>query len=514
MAELRRVGLAALLAGAVACGAPPPDGGDEERPPPSPEPCLPEGAAPGTRFEHVVWQGYWYSRYNLGALTMQSGNGAPLLLDPGAVDAMVAIASDSQSVAAPPAGAALLRRVFDDGDPRLAAPDDGDPGDLADGRWVASGEGPTAPAAFGWTLVKIVEWAKQFHVDAHFGVPGAGDGIPGAQQRFSGLVLFVDGLAMADAWLEHPDEFAEPTEQGAWAVLLALSDLRALLEAETLPHSTGNRYTELVAAAPELGVELATLGARLAAECDRLAADLPDPTTPQGGASAVQALAWYLAVADPEPGAAAADRLQQVAAQLAAAKLTDPADRGLRLRALAEAWRLGGDPSLLAATAADFAALDTAYDCDTGAFDGRARWTAEQLGGLLGGLNAARYVLSPDSDDIDFDRAVDLLTGTWEGLVNLGGLQRSAPPATPPFVPEHEYEGADLFHRHPAVPEPREAGGDHGVAPVFAAAVTLDPDAGGAAVDPAYDTAGAMHLATEALWFHADYVSGFPDPRP
>ncbi len=50
----------------------------------------------------------------------------------------------------------------------------------------------------------------------------------------------------------------------------------------------------------------------------------------------------------------------------------------------------------------------------------------------------------------------------------------------------------------------------HGIAPVFAASVTIGID-GWTADRDHFDTAGAMHAANEMIWFHSDEINGFPD---
>ena len=69
----------------------------------------------------------------------------------------------------------------------------------------------------------------------------------------------------------------------------------------------------------------------------------------------------------------------------------------------------------------------------------------------------------------------------------------------------------ELFHRYPDTPMPPMAGGDHGMAPMFAASVTYDDDTETwTGRDSVFDTAGGMWLANEMMWFHNDEVDGYP----
>ncbi|MFQ6033486.1 MAG: hypothetical protein ACE5KR_01335, partial [Candidatus Bipolaricaulia bacterium] len=137
-------------------------------------------------------EAYWYSRYNLGHLTMRSGLGETFMPAPAMVQQIIkAIDADPSDgdTAMSPKGVALLRVVYAGGDPHWTQ--ESDPMDFTTMRWdPAKFDKQVTGAATGWTMIKEIEWAKQFHVDFHFGKPTDPFG---AQWRFVGMVM----IAMA-----------------------------------------------------------------------------------------------------------------------------------------------------------------------------------------------------------------------------------------------------------------------------------------------------------------------------
>jgi len=57
---------------------------------------------------------------------------------------------------------------------------------------------------------------------------------------------------------------------------------------------------------------------------------------------------------------------------------------------------------------------------------------------------------------------------------------------------------------------PPMAGGDFGIAPVFATEVKWDGSQW-SVTNGNFDSAGAMHASNEFIWFHNDEVNGFPE---
>ena len=145
-------------------------------------------------------EGYWYSRYNLGNLVMRSGLGSTFMPDMHMIKMMVQMADANPNdgdTAIPPKNPALLQSVYASGDPHWITKFDEN--DYATQRWdPASFDKRVTTPALGWTIIKEVEWGKQFHIDDHFGTPQDNFG---AQWRFAGLVLTAEAK-MQKAYLQ------------------------------------------------------------------------------------------------------------------------------------------------------------------------------------------------------------------------------------------------------------------------------------------------------------------------
>jgi len=102
----------------------------------------------------------------------------------------------------------------------------------------------------------------------------------------------------------------------------------------------------------------------------------------------------------------------------------------------------------------------------------------------------------------------DLCTNFYLNVVNKGGLQQSVPPV-PVAKGKFEQDEPPIFYGYPTIIMPPMAGGEFGVAPVFATEVTFNMGAW-TVTDGRFDAAGAMHASNEFIWFHNDEVNGFP----
>ena len=455
-------------------------------------PSLPlVGAVPAYDATAAEEEGYWYSRYNLLSLTLQSGNGETFAPPVATIQAAVAMVDSNPhdgDTAVPPVGAAPLRIIYAGGDPHLAAPMD--PKNFASLRWVG-GDSRVTTLASAWAIVKELEWAKQFHVDSHFGTP---DSDFGAQQRFIGMMMALMPKMQVQAWLQQPARF-ESSLEGEYAMLLALSDGASMYAADRLPHSASNRYHDPATAAMFADAAHKQFQAVLGTH----------PSTIRELGVGIQALVWY-ASSTPRP----ADQLEALlriahwGRQLADAPAATPADHAYAVRGLVEAGRTI-DSSLLDQAARHVAALQRNYDAAHGVFTSTNSYTADDVGAIMGALNAARLFLGTR---IDHAAVQTMFAGFYEGVVNLGGLQLSAPPVGL-FKAPFEQEEPAIFLRYPSTPMPPMAGGAHGVAPVLAASTTWDGSSW-TVDDTHYDTAGAMHAINEFIWFHNDEVNGFP----
>jgi hypothetical protein len=139
-------------------------------------------------------------------------------------------------------------------------------------------------SALGWTIIKELEWAKQFHIDAHFGLPSDQYG---AQWRFTGLVLTAMAKMQAVAWIDlhQAEEMIMADKSDPFVMLMAIADLADVLGTRTLPHSESNRYRDLEAAA-----RFRTIADE---QYDRVLAIPTESMSVKELSTAIQGLVWY-----------------------------------------------------------------------------------------------------------------------------------------------------------------------------------------------------------------------------
>ncbi|MGB9612518.1 MAG: LysM peptidoglycan-binding domain-containing protein [Bryobacteraceae bacterium] len=353
----------------------------------------------------------------------------------------------------------------------------------------------------GWTIIKEIEWAKQFHVDSHFGKPTDNFG---AQWRFVGLVVTAEAKMQAQHALQvlKNDQGLIANSDGAvdwagqWVMLEALSDLAGTLAAPTMPHSASNRYADPDAAAMFRGAADMLFGA--------LASRQPADT--EEFSLATQTLAWYAAnTANAANRAQALTLASQFGNALIVANKDDATRKAFAIRGLLEAYRLTNDARYRTAAADVFQGLAAEYDPAHGIFGSQNSYTIDNVAVILGALNSLKLF---GGDAVDQDKVEAIFTGFFESVVNLSGLQQSAPPKDT-GKDKFEQESPDIYYAYPGMPMPPMAGGEFGVAPVFATEVRWE---GGkwSVVNPRFDSAGAMHASNEFIWFHNDEVDGFP----
>ena len=457
------------------------------------------GEIAGFDITAVEQEAYWYSRYNLGHLTMRAGMGAVFMPEPAMVEMMIAMADtdpdDGDSVV-PPTNPALLRTVFAAGDPHWIQP--AIDADFATMRWdETSFDTRITGSALGWTIIKELEWAKQFHIDGHFGRP---EDAFGAQWRFTGLALTAMAKMQAMAWMElHvAGEIIMVDDADPFVMLMAIANLADVLGASTMPHSTSNRYQDLEAA--ELFRDAAD------EQFDRVIAMSTQEMSVKELSTAIQGLVWYAATtSDGQRQSLALKRSDHLGDLLIEARKRDAADIGYALRGLIEVHRATGRQDCFNEAAKLIRDLARRYDDEHGVFTSQNTYSIDDVAAIVGGLNAARLFA-----DIDSDLVEGMLVGFFEGVVNLSGLQQSVPPIAV-SKSQFEQEDPEIYYGYSSLPLPGEVE-EFGIAPVFASSVTFDRDAGEwAEIDPRFETAGAMHAANEFIWMHADQVNGFPE---
>ncbi len=465
-----------------------------------------------------LWEGYWYSRYNLGNLAMMSGMGITFMPDMEMMQKVMQMVDqgpeDGEHVM-PPQNPALLIAVFAGGDPHYLNPKLENPMDFMQYRWDPEKIDQTlTPAAQAQTIIKEVEWAKFFHYASHFGEPADSFG---ANQRFNGMVLNLeakmqtqfalqnlmnaDGLFVAAA--RHQDGQITVTDASVklsdqFQMLLALSDISSTLtDQETFPRifdeQAGGMFRQ---AADMLFTNIAGL----------------KPANIEELSWGSRALIWYAAnTHNPELQAQAIELITEYGDALISADKDSVADKVQAIRGLIEAYRLSQETKYLESAADAFEFLSKEYDVAHGIFTSQTKYTIDLVGHVLGALNALQRF---GGDAVEQAKVEQVLNGFFESVVDRSGLQLSAPPVGM-LKGEYETKFPELFYRYPTMPMPPMAGEPLGIAPVFALEVTFDlATERWSVTDGRFDTAGAMLAANEMNWFHNYTTSGFPDVKP
>ncbi len=448
-------------------------------------------------------EGYWYSRYNLGNLVMRSGLGETYMPDPAKVKMMIQMVDANPNdgdTAAPAKNITLLQSVYASGDPHYTTKLDVN--DFATQRWdPATFDKNVTSSAMAWTIIKETEWAKQFHVDSHFGTPADDFG---AQWRFVGMVMNANSLMQSKYALEKMRNeqglFANSDGaidwDGQWSMLEALSDVGGLLNANNVPNSATNRYKNPQMAAMLLG----------AADAFFNSISSRQPSDTQELSLAVQGLTWYAAsTTNAANKAAAIDLIGKFGDQLVNANKDDATRKAFAIRGLIEAYRTTGNNAYRDAAAEVFTGLAGEYDGATGVFTSQNVYTIDNVAVIMGAINSSLIFLG---DAIDQNQAETMFAGFFESAVNMSGLQQSVPPI-PVAKGKFEQDEPPMYYGYPSIPKPPMAGGQYGIAPVFASEVKWD---GGQwqVTNGRFDAAGAMHASNEFIWFHNDEVNGFP----
>ena len=462
--------------------------------------ALAQGPFDGTAAEE---EGYWYSRYNLGNLVMRSGLGDTFMPAPEMVMQMVKMVDanpDDGDTAVPPTNIALLQSVFASADPHYITKFN--PDDYGTQRWdPASFDTTVTTPALAWTITKESEWAKQFHVDSHFGTPSDNFG---AQQRFAGMVLNAEAKMQIQYALKNLKNdqglFANSDGTvdyaGNWALLTAFSDSGALAMMDKVPHSDSNRYLDNNASMMFFGAA----DALYAALENRTPADTNELSV------AVQGLTWFAAHAtNADHKAAAIAKISQFGDALASGSYGAATEQASAIRGLVEAYRVSGDNKYLTAAADNFSALSGSYDAANGVFTTQSSYSIDNIAVIFGALNSLKIF---GGDAVDQAKVEEIFTFFYENAVNKSGLQMSAPPI-PIAKGAFEQDEPPIFYSYPGMVPPPMAGGDFGLAPVFASEVSFDGSSW-SVTNGRFDSAGAMHASNEFIWFHNDEVDGFP----
>lgn len=452
-------------------------------------------------FVHILEQGYWYSRYNLGHLVMRSGNGETFMPEPEMVKKVVGMVSDDLSQATPPVKPALLKRVYNSGTPHFINPANGNPADFSTLRWEASDaqDEKTSYEAFAWTVTKEVEWSKQFNVDSHFGSPD-GIAVPGAQQRFAGVVLCVEAMMQTQEFMRNQEAFQTPSNKGLASALLALSNFSDYLKTPSTRNMQTNRCMKAVEMMAQKPASEVSDNIMMFAENLYEKLKAANLETVAEKSLAVQAYAWF-GQANESKRSEVKKEVQGLGRELARVRTNDPLELAYAVRGLNDVARITGNPAFNRAFESTLSRYLAQFDESTGLFKGKDLYTTDDAAVMIGALNAGKLFSASE------DKVTPVFIQFFDQVLNKAGMQLSAPPVE--TIPEYERKADTRMHRADELPMPRMIGNGHGIAPVYAASVEFDGE--GFQVDnQTFDTAGGMHLANEMIWFHNAEVDGFP----
>ncbi|MDZ7814795.1 MAG: hypothetical protein U5N86_01950 [Planctomycetota bacterium] len=245
------------------------------------------------------------------------------------------------------------------------------------------------------------------------------------------------------------------TFEGRCAMLLALSEVAKLVSTSAQPGSTTNRYYDISL--------FATVGGLMENDYQFLVSN-PLPTELEKIRLFSRCMFEYaLAITDNQRAALARGYVMQAADNALNATLADSVDKASLLVILYDALRFGATGEYRSEFRKAFILLADEYDPYYGTFASRSRYSLKQSAVVLEGLLAANRF---DQQLIDAELSQNLIRGFIEGTYMLSGLVRSA--WAPWEFPAHELGLADINYRYPSLPYPLYAGGDNGIAPVFA----------------------------------------------
>lgn len=445
-------------------------------------------------------EGYWYSRYNMGTLAMSSGMGEVFMPDMQMMMMAMQMADadfdpmqqgmygDGDHPMAP-VNPSLLQAVYKSGMPYYTQKMDIN--DMATQKWdPATFDRTLTGLANGQLIIKEVEWAKQFHVDDHFGIPTDNFG---AQWRFIGSALMMEAKMQVMYFHDNMEKY-DLSGGGDYVMLWAISDLGNALEQSYLLNSRSNRFKDLEASSMML----------MAA--DTLFGKIKDMSlsTIKEKSLALQSLVWYAySTHNQENRSEALAKLDKIAGELKLMTPVNAAEKAYAIRGLIEAKRtLGGEIEKISSLSSELLAD---FDMTKGIFKSQNTYTIDDVAITIGALNAMRIF---ESAEVDGVKAEEVFTLFFDTILNKAGMQQSAPPILV-GKSTFEYEGKpEIYFRHPDVPFPPMAGGQYGIAPMFASSVTYKD--GKWEINRTFDAAGAMHAANEMIWLHHDEVDGFP----
>lgn len=464
----------------------------------------------------------WYSILNVFALSLGSGMG--LRLDQSESDDLMRSAGINWNNL-PFSNPALLKAFFKTGDPHLVK--QFDLWNLETWRWASDSFDPMlVPQAQGWSVIAETECAKWF------AIPLTTESIPrDMRDQWRALSMLFWSLAgrqcdfAFDNLRDDKGLFIMAARQGSMNVLepgnnladqacmlWAVSDLAALAGQSDSIFANNDLRSRLLRRADDLFEAIVD-------NKDILISSSVNPALDQS--IAICALVWYASTTNAQDLRARclwllrefADNLVRMHDQneMVGNTLVDAA---ASMRALVEAFRVTRLRTYAETSVQIFNFMESQWSKAAGVYSQTPlspeyTFNADDVGMILGALNAGRLFLK---DRVDRELADLRMRIFFCKAVNVSGLQMSMP--GPEFMPDWlRQRELDIHFRYASVPLPGQAGGDFGIAPVFAGEVSFDPQESIWSRRMLFDTPAAMHCCCELIWLNHEAINGFPDIR-
>lgn len=435
------------LASAVGCvPAPTPQGGQAAIPTPEPPALVEPTPSPEVdKLTVIENQAYWFSRYNLNALTLMSGLGdrltPPLEKRKAIADA---VGFDLSQL---PKNPYLLASVYASGELYFTQP--GDFGDLSTLNWDrATLDKTLLPATQALVMIKAVDKAlrSRYHETP--------------KDKFIAKIQLEEAKAMGrllEEKLKTPAGLYVPlSAEGSTAEARPLDQIAVLWAYAKLAVNLGDQSFTLYYE-PDLADQYQELATQV---FDQRGAQ--PPTTLTAKALALEAYGWHFVATGEQ---AALDRVVQLAQDLSQLEARTATEVGLRIRGLSEGGRLLDKKGLFEIATQSFEKdLEALWDEAVGVYapvQGATtyEYTPFDVGAILGAVNSLRR--HPEAGDGLRELTNERYMVFFENAVIRSGMQfaHAIPLAVnPKYLEQYPRE----YFTAPSVPLSIEAGGRYG----------------------------------------------------
>ncbi len=435
-------------------------------------------------------QAYWYSLYNVAHLTMFSGMGK-IMKGGGMTGIIEWLKGGGVQKAELVKDMVMISSVYSEGDPHFTQSVD-----LNDKRsmgWDRKKMNKTLnPSAQAFTIIKSV--TKNFHRDYHE---------TKGNQRIA-IAMYPEAREMAKLLAEQmmddrglfvsvsPDgKKGKPVPFDQVSVLWAFSDLASVSSDPEVP--------------PYNDDDLITWSGEMAHKAFEAIKTLP-PASIIDKAIAIEALGRYGVATDEKAlRKEALGLIFRYAETLRRGSKKTVTQMGLSVYGLIEAYRVTGNHEFLKEALRIFnRRMESLWDEKAGIYANfkdskRHVYTPFDVGAVLAALNSVIwFTLPPYDDPINSgpDLAKKRYVTFFENSLVLSGMQHASGIS---LVEKRYVDREPRIHiAHPSLPQPEEAGGKFGIAPVYASEVIFE-NGEWAITNDNFNTRGAMFLANMSV---------------